>query len=177
MLAKFKLIIEVIKDNEVIKTIEKDLIMRQAFKMLYDILISKAEYSTYKAENGSDYLVYMSIGHGFEAKLLRSIAIGTGKTAPNFNDYKLENKIAEAGISIQNYTEDIQNNQIYFDAVANFNINQQITIYEFGIFGQINDAYTGDLHNFLVCRDVIPEGVNVPAGSTLKITYRITLSQ
>jgi len=177
MQANIKLIVEVIKDDIIIKKIEKDLIMKQALKMIYNILISKSEYSYYKAEDGNDYLVLMSIGEGYEAKLLRNIAIGTGGTAPSFNDYKLENKIAESGITIQNYTEDVTNNQIYFDVVANFNITSDITVYEFGIHGQINDSYTGDLYNFLVCRDVISEGVFIPAGSTLRVTYRITLSQ
>ncbi|MEM3955106.1 MAG: hypothetical protein QW047_08835 [Sulfolobales archaeon] len=176
MQASIKLIVEVIKDNEVIKKIEKDndLITKQTFKLIYDLLVSKPEVSGYIDHGGNYHDVWLV--HS-PTKVIDAIAIGTGRTLQNFNDVKLENQIAEAGISIQNYTEDIQNNQIYFDVVASFNISNDTTIYEFGLLGRILDYWDWNEYRYLACRDVISDGVFVPAGSTLNVTYRVTLSQ
>jgi len=171
-----KLIIEVLENNEVIEKIEsqKDLFTINALRLIYSCF---PRGGITLIDEGGDSFPSGTTDDAWDTKLITSIGIGTGGTAPSFNDYKLENKIAESGISIKNYTEDVQNNQIYFDIEANFNIAQQTTIYEFGIFGLAFDTYYGEMRKILISRDVISEGITVPANSTLKVTYRVYFSQ
>ncbi|MEM3955105.1 MAG: hypothetical protein QW047_08830 [Sulfolobales archaeon] len=189
---KTKIIFEILKDNEVIERIEKDskdfldLFTKVGLKYIYGYCLIRSSNVTLIDEGGSQFNIYVDYDpdrepYGYpNCKLIDSIAIGSGTTAPSFNDYKLENKKYEVTATIKNYTEDIQNNQIYFDVEATFNISQQETFYEVGIFGLAVQIYSGfpwSIRKVLVSRDVIPSGITVPANSTLKVTYRIYFSQ
>ncbi|MEM4772778.1 MAG: hypothetical protein QW616_05740 [Thermoplasmata archaeon] len=176
---KTKIIFEITNSNNETEVIEfndyfLDLFTINALRLFYSCF-PRGEI-TLIDENGNTFLSGTK-EWAWDTKLITSIGIGTGKKAPSINDYKLENKIAEANATIKNFTEDIQNNQLYFDVEASFIINQQTTIYEVGIFGLAFDLDHGTMRKILVSRDVIPSGITVQPNSTLKITYRIYFGQ
>jgi hypothetical protein len=98
------------------------------------------------------------------------IGVGTSSTSPTRSDYRLGNKVAEAVASI--YSDE---NIFVITLTAGFVFSSDTVIYEVGLewLGTISGSST--CGRFLVDRTVFPDGISVPAGQTLAITYKFTL--
>jgi len=101
------------------------------------------------------------------------IAIGTDATEPSPTDYELKSKYMEnTTLDIKVYQE--TDNYVIADISASFSIPEDITIYEFGLYNKFMFPVTG-IAEYLVARDVVPEGIPVTAGQVLTITYRFII--
>jgi len=61
----------------------------------------------------------------------------------------------------------------YVDITASFSWTEDKTIYEIGLFYQLCGLTNPNYHIVMFDRTVYPEGIFVPAGQVLTITYRI----
>jgi hypothetical protein len=98
------------------------------------------------------------------------IGVGTVSTSPTRSDYKLGNKVAEAVASL--YSDE---NLFIITLTAGFIFSSDITIFEVGLEWAGAVATSSTCGRFLVDRTVFPDGISVPEGQTLAITYKFTL--
>jgi hypothetical protein len=157
------------KNGNVVKEIvkENDPLTRWALRSLYaDITGANTEV---KDESG---VLKGFIGFYATNRWTVKIAIGLDNTEPSFEDYKLLNKEREVSpIATPVLTE--ENTTAIFEAKYDFSIDTEKTYYEFGLFGIGYDGST--TYFFLVSRDVVSEGITVPANAILRVVYRIIL--
>jgi predicted outer membrane repeat protein len=109
------------------------------------------------------------------------ILVGTGNTAPTITDYMMETLIAHGVGAGQ-----LQYGAVTFGAPASDATTSQITVtrnFANGSGGAITVNEIGlacravygtgtSIENFLIVRDVIGGGINVPNGQTLTVNYR-----
>ncbi len=156
----------IVKDENgnIINKIERqnDPLTRWALRSLYSFMTEQYVYIKYE-----DGRVISSRFSNAPASWMYKIAIGTDATPFTMDDYRLYQKERERGIIIGYYKE--EDSIIWFDLKTDFFIETDKTYYEFGLFGRMQDFA------FLVCRDVITDGVSVPANNYLTIIYRIIL--
>jgi hypothetical protein len=65
-------------------------------------------------------------------------------------------------------------NYLIIDTSANFTFTEDKTVYEFGLIGKA-PLSAAAYREFLMARDVVPEGVSVSNGQVLTITYRFII--
>jgi hypothetical protein len=97
------------------------------------------------------------------------IGVGTSSTSPTRSDYKLGNKVAEAVAS--RYVDETA---FIITLTAGFVFSSDTVIYEVGLEWAGCVAYSNVCGRFLVDRTVFPDGISVPEGQTLAITYKFT---
>jgi len=109
------------------------------------------------------------------------IVVGTGTTPPTVSDYSMETKITHGtGAGQLSYAAETvptapttSGTKRYFEHQRQFTNNSgaQITVNEIGIIGrQFSAAYY-----FLICRDVLASGVDVPNTKVLTVKYKVTI--
>jgi len=125
--------------------------------------------------NHYDYILHTP---GAITDVTDGIIIGTGTTAPTINDYAIETLIPHATMNYGAQT---------FGAPANDAATSQFTITR--VFANVSGGlvvvneialyalgYDDAARDFMVIRDVIGGGVNVPNGSSLTVNYRIEVT-
>jgi len=126
--------------------------------------------------NGGDFGIWLgAITPGSLSSLIAfsKIAIGLDPTDPSPTDYNLKNTYMS---TTQLSTRVVQetDNYIMIDTSANFTFTEDKTVYEFGLIGKAPVSASG-YSEFLIARDVVPEGVSVSNGQVLTITYRFII--
>lgn len=111
------------------------------------------------------------------------IYFGSGTTAPTKDDYNLESPIT-SGLSITMgeflSSENGEGSYSYASSFILRNTTEEdITIREIGIFGQVVYGVNSPFYNYLVLfrRDVLPNPVTIQAGESKLVTYKITFNQ
>ena len=97
------------------------------------------------------------------------IAIGSGTTPPSIDDYTLESLISIAIASFQ-LNEDMG----IVTISASFTPSEDITINEVGLFIRMTDG-AGHWFEVLVDRTVLDTSIQVSAGQTATVAYKIAL--
>lgn len=103
------------------------------------------------------------------AGLNKTIKVGTSSVAPSKTDYNLKGTVLGSAPVSPSWNDGGD----YVDLTAGFNWTSDQTIYEIGLFYDMNVYQT--VYTFMLDRTVISAGIYVPAGSTLTITYRLAI--
>jgi len=122
------------------------------------------------------------------------VVVGAGQTAPNINDYRLENKLAHGsgpgqlqygGVAFGLPTSNLSTS--HFTVTRDFAnaSGDTIVVYEIGLYvkgdmpvlqpgssNRGNDGYRPTVSYFCTIRDVIVAGITILNGETLTINYR-----
>jgi len=98
------------------------------------------------------------------------IAIGNGTTSPSLDDYALESEIAEAVASF-----DLNEENGILTLSAGFTPDVDITISEVGLFLECAVGGYTTCGKVLLDRTVLDTPINVSAGQTATVAYRIAL--
>lgn len=164
------LIIENERDGEIIYRLEKDDDL--ALKSLAGFMhfITKGA----DVEESTLYSISTGLGSPFSYSTTRvftrkeaEIHIGTGTTAPTYDDWSLETKIYEDNIEALGYSVDgLQMNATYF---VTFNIDDTYAITECGFQMAF---FHSVLRPFMIFRDVF-SAINVISGDLLTVKYVI----
>lgn len=170
---KPKVKLEILVDGKKVFEKDDDLLVRNFNRAMYMALSGLS--TTIKLEDGRDLTPgRTNVGTAYSIFLSPcKVAIGTGTTPPSMTDFKLESKYMETtSLVIAPYYE--EGTMLRFDIIANFTINENITLYEFGLFYYTTELIgtTHYLRVFLVSRDVVSEGIPVTAGQVISIVYR-----
>lgn len=105
--------------------------------------------------------------------------VGTGSTAQAWGDYNLVAKIAHGTGSGQlshgavSFNAPVNDgNDRYFEVLRTFTNGSgaSITVYELGMI-----VYNATYY-FLICRDVVSGGIEIPNGQALTLTYKVKIS-
>jgi hypothetical protein len=113
------------------------------------------------------------------------ILVGTGSGAVTLGQYSLVTRITHGtGVGQLSYGATtveamVKDTAWYFRVVRSFTNNSgaDITVYEVGLFMQFAyGSISGNYAQFMLARDVIPDGILVPAGATLTVRYIISHS-
>jgi hypothetical protein len=126
--------------------------------------------------SGSEYGIWLG-GIGpqnlRDAIAFSKIAIGLDSTAPSPTDYNLKNiYMITTSLSTRVFQE--TDRYLIIDTSANFSISEDKVLYEFGLIGKAPNTGATN-REFLMARDVVPEGVSVSAGQVITITYRFII--
>jgi len=128
-------------------------------------------------ENGNTFnpYIYMNIsGRIFNSSnygdLNKTIKVGDSAMPPSREQYNLQGTIlGENPISAS-----WEDGGDYVDLTASFSWTEDKTIYEIGLFYEmVSGTTTPTKCKVMLDRTVYPEGIFVPAGQVLTITYRI----
>jgi hypothetical protein len=129
-----------------------------------------------KALDGSDFGIWLgSFTTGSLSNLIAfsKIAIGLDNTDPSPTDYNLKNTyMSTTSLSTRVYQE--TDRYLIIDTSANFSISEDKVLYEFGLIGKA-PITASSYREFLMARDVVPEGVSVSTGQVITITYRFII--
>jgi len=164
------LIIENERNGEIIYRMEKedDLSLRSLAGIIHFIIKGsdlEASY-VYDDETGSSTSLHLSQTH-YLYKDYAEICIGTGTTAPTYEDYKLETKRYGDRVEAIGYSVDsLQMNATF---VTTFNIDNTYAITEAGL---INEVKSYSQVGFTIFRDVF-NSINVESGDLLTVKYVI----
>lgn len=197
MKVNYELKIEVLKDGKVVKTVKKkgNGFLKNFMVILYGLLFENVETVNIIDTTGTYYdawVRYISTNDRFTLSHVNApegnadfgILVGTGTTPPTPTDYNLEAKIEHGTGAGQMYYYatnivgvSVSDNEISLDVVRDI-ANQSgadITVNEVGLATRYHytSEGTGYIINVLIIRDVIPDGITVPNGQSLRITYRI----
>lgn len=112
------------------------------------------------------------------------IVVGRGATAPTIDDYALET-LCEHGTGTNQFlygaatfglpTSDPTTSHFTITRDFSNNSGATITVNEVGVYVKaVSISYTGysEYHYFMIIRDVISGGIDVPDGQTLTVNYR-----
>lgn len=130
-------------------------------------------YVTYP---GNDRLFFQCNGGVGDTN--QGVVVGTGNTAPTIDDYKLETPIAHGvGAGQLSYAaqawgvpaSDVTTSHFTVTRNISNNSGGAITVNEVALYVQ---GYDGSARYFMIIRDVIAGGINVPNGQTLTVNYR-----
>jgi len=109
------------------------------------------------------------------------IAVGTGDTDPDIDDYAMEDQIVHGTETGQLQYSDMATAHPAFDTTmsqltvtrdfANASL-ATVTVYETGLMLTMQDI-SDTTRYFLVIRDVIAAGIAIPTGQTLTVNYRM----
>jgi len=99
------------------------------------------------------------------------IAIGTGTTPPTINDYKLEYKTAEFGVSRYLFAYNDTHMWIYIRGV--YTATASISFQEVGLFGYFYYAINYNDYWIMLFRDVLPNPISLNQGDSMIIGYYI----
>lgn len=197
MKVNYELKIEVLKDGKVVKTVKKkgNGFLKNFMALLCGLLFDNIATANIRDTTGTYYdarVRYYAADDTFrnahaeagEGITDRGILVGTGTTPPAPTDYSLESLIEHGTGAGQMYYYatnvvgiSVSDNEISFDVVREI-ANQSgadITVYEIGLaiyYYYVEDGTPYNL-NVLLIRDVISDGITVPNGQSLRITYRI----
>ena len=106
----------------------------------------------------------------------RSIQIGTGLTAENFDGYTLQTKIANGhGTGQVNYVRSVAA-ALTYDSLTKILTVTHARYFNNNSGGDIALAEIGLTADWLMCRDVLSPAVNYPDKAQLKVTYAISLT-
>jgi hypothetical protein len=97
------------------------------------------------------------------------IAVGSDSTPPSLSDYKLGNKWGDSG-SISYSVSQISDTEWQLSIANTFSTSQERVLNELGLFYE-EGPNTGKW--YLLCRDVLPEPITIPAGASVTITYTL----
>jgi hypothetical protein len=114
---------------------------------------------------------YSYVGSFFNANFCDNrlyISLGSGSTSPTIDDYKLDDKFAEAVSSIS-----VDDDNGIIRLYATFTFSGDVTIAEVGLEWSGTVAGGNVCGRFLVDRTVLPSPVSVPANMPIIVTYRI----
>ena len=112
------------------------------------------------------------------------IMVGTGITAPNIDDYALESQcghgsgvgqFSHGAVTFGLPTSDATTSHFTITRDFSNNSGATITVNEVGLYvAALTVSYYGSAQSayFMIIRDVISGGVDVPIGQTLTINYR-----
>jgi len=158
------LIIENERNGEIIYRMEKedDLILRNMAGCFHGMLKGQdVETSTiYKMSNGASYT--LSFSYGFNSDRSR-IRIGTGTTAPTYEDWKLETEIYGDKVEAIGYS--VSSLEMNATSITTFNILDTYAITEAGL-----SFYYHTIDDFLMYRDVF-DAIKVVSGDLLTVKY------
>ena len=98
------------------------------------------------------------------------ISVGLVSVEPTPTDYKLGYKVAE--VLATRYVDETPRTITLSGAIT---FTNDTTIYEVGLEWECNVGGVTTPGRILVDRTVFPDGIQVPAGRTLAVVYRITL--
>ena len=105
------------------------------------------------------------------------ILIGTGDTAPTYNDYSLENAGSLASVST-NISFDVisENNVIKFRTLitksVNNNTQDTVTIKEIGVYKRVYTTSEASSQNILISREILSEPIVIePNGEATFVFY------
>jgi hypothetical protein len=122
--------------------------------------------------SGADFGMWMG-GSSAGTIAFSKIAIGLDSTDPSPTDYNLKNTYMSTSILSTRVVQETDN-YIIIDTSANFSFTEDKTVYEFGLIGKAPVATTA-YREYLIARDVVPDGVSVSNGQVLTITYRFII--
>lgn len=94
--------------------------------------------------------------------------IGKSNIPPTTDQFNLSEPYMESSSLKVNFEEAEGRYSLIIE--ASFDIPEEVTIYEVGLFGKFRDFF------FMVDRSVISEGIQLLAGQRLKVTWKITLA-
>lgn len=113
--------------------------------------------------------------------VLLGILVGTGNTAPTINDYHMETLIADgvgagqlqySAITYGAPVSDATTSQLTITRNFANGSGGAITVNEIGLVCRASYGAGTGIEYFLLVRDVIGGGINVPNGQTLTVNYR-----
>jgi hypothetical protein len=96
------------------------------------------------------------------------IVVGSGTAPPSETDYRLQNKWGDSGeipITVTNPSPE----EWVLTATKTFS-----TVYE-RVLAEVGVKWVDSIYNahYLICRDVLPEPITIPAGGSVTITYTL----
>lgn len=106
----------------------------------------------------------------------RGIRFGTGRTPPSLNDYTLSGElVTNISILSQTQSHDITDDgaTVNMKYIIENTSDTEITIGEMGLFHVLKYNNTANKSSFLIDRQVFPEPIVIPPGSTVEIRYSL----
>jgi hypothetical protein len=169
-----KVILSIKVDGQEVFSKEDDLLTKWFNRYLCTFLSNIA--LNLKDLSGGDFGIWLgSFTGSYLSNLIAfsRIAIGLDSTDPSPTDYNLKNTyMSTTSLSTRVYQE--TDNYLIIDTSANFSISEDKVLYEFGLIGKA--PITGaSYREFLMARDVVPEGISVSTGQVITITYRFII--
>jgi hypothetical protein len=169
-----KVVLSIKVDGKEVFQKEDDLLTKW-FNRYIGTLLSRISM-TLKTLDGADFGFWLGgIGPQTlgDAISFSRIVIGLDNTDPSPTDYNLKNiYMSTSALSTRVVRE--TDNYLIIDTSANFSFTEDKTIYEFGLIGKAPVTAAAN-REFLMARDVVPEGIYVSNGQVLTVTYRFII--
>jgi hypothetical protein len=169
-----KVILSVKVDGKEVFQKEDDLLTKW-FNRYLAVFISNISLNL-KDLNGSEFGMWLgTFSTTYFSNLIAfsKIAIGLDPTDPSPTDYNLKNTYMSTSTLSTRLVQETDN-YLMIDTSANFTFTEDKTVYEFGLIGKA-PASGAAYREFLMARDVVPDGVYVSNGQVLTITYRFII--
>jgi hypothetical protein len=155
-----KVLKEICKDGDLVLLNWKKLAAAFGIPFQNTSVLSVVDYRGYIQTYSVNYLATNLTGSSGTA----NIGLGSDTTPPSESDYKLGSEWAKSGnltITWTNPSPDEWNASISYT----FSTSVQRTLSELGVY-----TFNGYV---LLCRDVLPEPITIPAGASVTITYTL----
>jgi len=195
---------QILEERKITKTKALDLLLRSALRSLYFFIGKKTidiidetgttKTLTWNEPFKSDECIPITVDETVEGRPKQSlihwaykIAVGTSTIQPSINDYDLKEKVAETNaLTITDLSE--LDSDAVFSIKASFTFATNVTISEVGLYGlALENEYHAlgadsiQVHSlvkriFLVDRSLFDPPIEIRAGESLNIVYRIYIA-
>ena len=142
--------------------------------------------SGWSSSGAANMRIYVGSTYGFYAHAgvdSMGIVVGTGNGAENFNDHSLGSKVpsgngagqlAYSTMDAPSVSTVGASRQVVWIRYFNNNSGATITVNEAGIYTK--GTVDGSIVYYMMCRDLLAGGVDVPETGQLKVTYTVQLT-
>lgn len=136
-------------------------------KLEADYVNTSGATVTVRTAYSTEY-TFVYTGYG---KLFRKIKVGDSSVAASRDQYNLQGTILGESPVIASYSDGSD----HVDITGAFSWDTDQTIYEIGLFFGMSCFDTASVEEIMFDRTVYPDGISVPAGQVLYITYRFQI--